>query len=200
MKKALLLLLSALLLSACSMTSMLKENSYAKGQLDFTSGKWLLYKLDAAKAYHYDFETLAIQDFTAIFGSRFTYFPRANNMGFPMQLTLPVSKETLKSLKIATQQDYLILMRGKEVSNKLGSVGFDNSMRQIEMEESNQSYFAMVVYDLNTLEEVYNQKITGTASRGIDDNKINFSSNSKKILNKTYKRLIKDFKNTSYYK
>lgn len=182
------------------MTSFLKENSYAKGQLDFTSGNWLLYKLDAAKVYHYDFETLAIQDFTAIFGSRFTYFPRANNMGFPMQLTLPVSKETLKSLKTSTQQDYLILMRGKEVSNKLGSVGLDNSMRQFEIEESNQSYFGMVVYDLNTLEEVYNQKITGTATRNNDDNKVNFSNSSKTILNKAYKRLIKDFKNAAYYK
>lgn len=200
MKKAFILLLTTFVFASCSMTSFLKENNYAKGQLDFSSGKWLLYKIDASKSYHYDFESKALDDFNEIFGSRFTYFPRARNMGFPMQLSLPVSKETLKSLKIETQQDYLILMRAKEVANNLGSVGFNNSMRQFEMEESNQSYFAMVVYDLNTLEEVYNQKITGRSSRGTDDNKINFSNNSKKILNQTYKRLLKDFKNTAYYK
>ena len=200
MKKALFLLLSALVLTSCSMTNFLKENSYTKGHLDLTSGKWLLYKIDASKEYHYDYELKALEDFTEIFGSRFTYFPRVSNMGFPMQLSLPVSKEILQLLKTTTQQDYLILMRAKQVSNDLGSVGLSNSMRQFDMQETNESYFGMVVYDLNTLEEVYNQKITGTAGRNIDNNKVNFSNSSKTILNKTYKRLIKDFKNTSYYK
>jgi hypothetical protein len=189
--KNIFFLIVAITLFSCSSANYLFENQINNSGFDFTKSKWLLNEIDAPKSVKKELTDIVIANFTAKSNSRFSYLLNENNILVYSKVEMNPSKSIIMDLKKGTDFDYFINIKAKIIQND-----FDNKL-DLTHHNSNKNMknivsVQMEVYDLNLLETIYSQIVTGTTTISEDNNSdVNLIKSNDKLIIGCYKKMIK---------
>jgi len=190
MKKIIILLIIPILFS-CSSANYLFENTINNSGFDFNKSKWLLNKIDIQNNLKDEITQNVIADFTKLADSRFAYILNKKNILVYDKVEMNPNKSILKDLKKGTDFDYFINIKAKTLRNDFKNdldLTHHNSNKQMK----NVVTVQMEVYDLNLLEVVYSQTVTGTTSISENNNSdVNLIKSNSKLILGCYKKMIK---------
>lgn len=189
-KKVVLLLLFFSVVS-CSLPKYTLQNKFNATNLNYDSGTWLLNTLDVPYNIINKVETDLINEFKNNANERFTYYPNSSGIMISKDVPLNPSKTKLKELKLLSGFDYFINVKGDILKDDLGSI---NTTKIGSYRESNLTFVALEIYDLNEETIIYSQKVTGYVTRTEDNDDIHFTKTSKELLLKSFSKLLDDLK------
>jgi len=155
--------------------------------VDYREGNWLLNNIEAPLTIKDKMTELAHKHFKKELGSNF----RDANTDKSIALSyIPINPDTLllKRLKKESRSDYIINIKSEELSDNLGAL----KISDVQGYQSNAAQTTLQIYDLNTLEIIYNRTVTGSASLYNDDDKsFKFITTTNKIMVKSLKKILK---------
>lgn len=155
--------------------------------VDYREGKWLLNTIEAPLTVKDRMEELASKHFKDKLGTNF----RDANTDQSIALSyIPLNPDslTLKRLKKESKSDYIINIKGDAIRNDLGGskVGITYSSK------SNVAKTTLQIYDLNTLEIIYDKTISGSVSINQHDSKeFNFVKGANGIVVSCLKKILR---------
>lgn len=196
MKQFLIITLLAISLQSCSLPNYYFENNTQNFGVDFTSGKWLLNKIDAPLWVEDRLKEQVYDDYSALLGNRLLKIEDAKGLLLPKKIPLQPNKQELKELKIGTNLDFIINIKASNLENDFNGISLTN--HKFQKGETNSNEVILEIYDLSLLEIIYSQKVVGSAS--IPENSssdVNFSKSSNSLILGAYKKLMKDLKKKS---
>ena len=197
MKKIVFLLVFTALLVSCSSTNYVFENKAQNTGVDFRNGKWLLNEIDAPFSLEKKLNDRVYEDFQLILNERLTKVSYAKGLLLARNIQLQPNKNTLKDIKKGTNFDYFINIKAKNAKSDLGTISLTNHNYK-NSDETNINEVELEVYDLNTLEIIFSQKVVASSRISEESNSdVHFSKTSNIILLKAYKKLKKKLIKTS---
>ena len=197
MKKIIFLFFFITFLFSCSSTNYVFKNKAQATGVDFRTGKWLLNEIDAPYSLEKKLNDQVFEDFQLLLNERVTKVSNAKGLLLVRNILMQPNKNTLKDIKTGTNFDYFINIKAKNNKNDLNSMSVTNH-RYRDNNETNNNEVELEIYDLNTLEIIFSQKVV--ASTGISEGSnsdVHFSKTSNTILLKAYKKLNKKLLKTS---
>tara|TARA_R110000868_G_scaffold160800_5_gene390601 strand:+ start:2018 stop:2641 length:624 start_codon:yes stop_codon:yes gene_type:complete len=181
-------LLFPFFLSSCSVPRYIVESNGQNTGLDFTTGKWLLNFVDATAGTQNKLTTMAVSDFSQALGARLVYVAEASGLLLPKMVEMNPSKSVIKRLKTGTDFDYFINIKANDTKKQLGNVDFSN--HHFNKGGINESELILEVYDLNTSEIIYSQKVIAFVARENDNNDVHFAKSNDDLIIGAYKKMI----------
>ena len=198
LKKSVGLLLLAFTLYACNLPSYVFDNKTQTTGVDFTQGKWLLNTIDAPDNVQDKLTQLARTDFAEKLDDRLSYIPETKGLLLPPKIGFQPTKAILENLKKGTQYDYLINIKAAQTRNDFGAI--DLTPHRLTHDAENSNKVILEIYDLNTQQILYSQKVMATVRTKKDKQYIHLSKPSYNLIVGAYKKLIKDIDKKSLQK
>ncbi len=196
MKKNVLLIIVTFLFIGCVSTNYIFEDKTQRTGVDFRNGKWLLNEVEAPSNIESKLNEAATKDFKEFLNDRLTHISNAKGILIKRKTSLNPNKNDLKELKIGTGFDYFINIKANYLKNEIGIISLTNH-NHISNEKTTNDV-VLEIYDLNSLEIIYSQKVIATTK--IPENTksdVHFSNSSNGMITKAYKKLIKDLSKKS---
>ncbi|NCO64840.1 MAG: hypothetical protein GW839_07775 [Flavobacteriales bacterium] len=155
--------------------------------VDYSKGKWLLNEIDAPYTIKDKLAKIAKEKFSKNIGSAFKYLGDDKSMALSY---VPINPDTLllKRLKKESQFDYLINIKGVNVKNEIGFIqdGY------LDVYKKNVSETILQIYDLNTLEIIYNRKVIGKVTPfNEEDNDLHLVKSPNGMIVKSLNKILK---------
>ncbi len=161
--------------------------------LDFSKGKWILNKPfeEGINARMYG---LAIKHFGVILGDSLMEMHNVRSEGLiASQSPFEPTKEELEDIRIGTQCDYLINIKGTVLKEEMS--GFAGSTTYGSAERSNTAKVDIRIYDLNNFELVSSSFAIGKDKRTLtEDHDWSLVTGTKTIRLKGLSKLIRKYK------
>ena len=154
--------------------------------LDYSHGKWLLNDIDAPYTIKNKLISLAKKEFSKHLGKSFHYLGDDKSIALSY---VPIDPDTLllKHLKKESQFDYLINIKGINIKNELGLTQHG----YIDVYKQNVSETILQVYDLNSLETIYNRRVTAKVTPQENDEDFYFVKSVNGMIVKSLKKIFK---------
>ncbi len=169
------------------------QNPEQSTGLDFTSGLWLLNEIDAPGNFQAQLTELAKKDFTENLGGRVHYIYDKQGLLLPNKIPFQLTTAELENIKKGSGYDYLINIQAVKLSNEQSSL--TPGGQNYSGENSNE--VQLIIYDLNTKDKVYSQKVIGYSARNKSNEDVHFVASSPILIIGAYKKLIKDINKKS---
>ena len=172
------------------------ENKTQNFGVDFSTGRWLLNKIEAPLRVEDKLKENVQRDFKALLGERLVNIENSSGLLLPKKIPLQPTKELLKELKIGTNFDYIINIKAANLANDFDSISLTN--HKFQNGELNSNEVILEIYDLSLLDIIYSQKVIGSAS--IPENSssdVHFSKSSNSLILGAYKKLMIELKQKS---
>lgn len=195
MKKFFLHLFLFVCFTNCNLPKYVLANKTQTIGVDFTSGKWLVNDIDAPKNVVDRLTELVKTDFEEILKNRFIIKSEANNLLIPIKIKFQPSKKDLKDLKKATNFDFLVNIKATTIREDFSSI--DVTPKALNIDKENRSEVILEIYDLNTLDIVFSQKVIATTRMAERNSDVHFSKSSRELQLGAYKKLFKNLKKKS---
>jgi hypothetical protein len=191
------LFLFLLILSSCAVSpSKFRTTDFDASYLNLSSGKWLLNYIET------DLQGKARDNFKRVLsdglsgsGCDSLYYVGELKLQYviPSALIFNVSKETLKTLQITTDYDFLICTKARVVKNK-----YDNYLVPTPKSVlGRETEVVLMVYDISSGICIYSHSIVGSNSVDQDDEFLHISKNTSGLLFKSLKKVLKELKRFS---
>ena len=183
-------------LYSCSVPNYYVENKTQNFGVDFSTGRWLLNKIEAPLRVEDKLKENVQHDFKSLLGERLVYIEDSNGLLLPKKIPLQPTKELLKELKVGTNFDYIINIKTANLANDFDSISLTN--HKFQKGELNSNEVILEIYDLSLLDIIYSQRVIGSAS--IPENSssdVHFSKSSNSLILGAYKKLMKELKQKS---
>ena len=190
-----LFLLVPLVFSSCSVPRYMVDNTGLNTGLDFTKGKWLLNFVDATAGTQNKITTMAISDFSKVLNERFVYVADGIGLLLPKKTDMNPTPLVINELKKGTGFDYFINIKAQDTKKQLGSVDLSN--HRFNTGGVNESEVMLEVYDLNTSDIIYSQRVIAIVARGNDNDDIHFAKSNDALILGAYKKMINELMNKS---
>ena len=185
MKKTLVLLV-VITFTSCHSTKYTHSGS-VNSRLDFKKGKWLLHTVEAPKSIKESLTNIATEKFTELLGNRFSNSFTTRGILLPSNITKDLSKAVLKDIKNGTGYDFFIKINAAIISDEVGILGQGNIMSSSE----NRGEVTLTIYDLNLLEEIYSQTVTGNVFVPENQDNLALTASGTSIIKKGLERIMK---------
>lgn len=191
------LFLLLLILSSCAVSpSKFRTTEFEASYLNLSNGKWLLNYIET------DLQGKARDNFKRVLweglsrsGCDSLYYVGEVEFQYviPSALIFNVSNETLRTLQITTDYDFLICTKAKVVKNKYDNylVPTPKSVLRRETE------VVLMIYDISSGICIYSHSIVGSNSVNQDDEFFHLSKNTSGLMFRSLKKVLKDLKRFS---
>ena len=171
------ILIVVLVVSSCNLPKYyFREDTNTTG-VDFTTGTWLLNRIESSKNTEDRLTTLASEFFIKKSSNRFNA-AYSTKILVPQKTNFPLTAEELKQIKIGSNHDYFIQIKSGQTKNQLGSI--DTTPSVFNENLSNEASIHMIIYDLNTQQIIYSKNafgVTGNPEKNSRDVTLSKSSN-----------------------
>ena len=114
-------LLVVLVLSSCNLPKYYFKGDSSTTGVDFTTGTWLLNRIESSKSTEDRLTTLTTEFFTKKTSNRFTTV-YSTKILVPQKTNFPLTADELKQIKIGSNYDYFIQIESGKAKNQLGSI------------------------------------------------------------------------------
>lgn len=154
--------------------------------VDYGHGKWLLNEIEAPLTIKGKLVKIAKKEFSKHLGKSFHYLEDDKTIALSY---VPINPDALllRRLKKESKFDFLINIKGINIKNELGFT----QDGIIDLYKENVSMTILQIYDLNTLEIIYNRKVTGKVTPQEDDDDFSFVQGVNGMIVKSLKRIFK---------
>lgn len=197
MKKIILVLIIQFTVLSCSFPSYVFDNRAQTTGVDFSNGRWLLNQIDAPAYVQDKLTKLALDDFSKRLKERVSYIPDTRGLLMPQKIAFKPNKSVLINLKKGTNYDYFINIKAAQTSNDFGAL--DITPHRFNNGGENTNEVTIEIYDLNNLQIIYSQKVTGIVGMTKDNQDVHLSKTSYGLIVGAYKKLIKDIDSRSIH-
>jgi len=194
MKKIGSLLVLLFILSGCHFPKYTFDMESSRYGVDFNNGEWLLNYVDGPAAVNDKLTEMAVEEFSSYLGYSLHYAWKENGLIIPKGLVSNYTEEQLTDLKVGTNFDFFISIRGKIDSDDMGSLQIgdvDHGEKKV-----NQGWIYLEIYDLNLKERIYFQKVTGIITAEDEHRDFVISKSAGDMIVGGMKRIFKKIKNT----
>ena len=106
----------------------------------------------------------------------------------PDRFQLEFSEETLQLLKKTTEYDFIINLKSSIIKDEVRSLMLSPTAKA----STSTSELVIMVYDINSGQEIYHQRILGTISISANDEDVAFAKSASGLLNGALKRGLKE--------
>jgi hypothetical protein len=191
------IILSLLILSSCAVSpSKFRTTEFEASYLNLSNGKWLLNYIES------DLQGKARDNFKRVLweglsesGCDSLYYVGEVELQYviPSALIFNVSKETLRTLQITTDYDFLICTKAKVVKNK-----YDNFLVPTPKSVlGRETEVVLMIYDISSGICIYSHSIVGSNSVDQDEEFLHLSKNTSGLIFKSLKKVLKELKKFS---
>ena len=177
--------------TSCLNSNYIVENKFQTIGLDFSKGKWLLNEIDCPNKVYKTLGYAVNKDFKRILGSRFYKTGDVNTIILPKKININPDKNSLSAIsKGCIGYDYMINIKASIIKSELGTI--EISAHNFKEDKTNKSEVIMEVYDINSSQIIYSQRVSGTSSI-YKSNKtdVEFSKSAETLVVRSYKKLMK---------
>lgn len=199
MKRLIFLFVFFVTFSSCSSSGYFqREPSPQNTGVDFSSGRWLLGTIEADYEIKDQLVDMIIKDFSGRLQDRFAYALNEKTLLIARQIPVNPNKFQIEQLKKGTNYDYFINVKcSNEQVSELKSIKGEYADRFTvdKYYYSNKVNVAIVqleIYDLNSGQIIYSQKVRGWSGGGLTSSK-----GEKKLFIGCYKKIMKHLNKTS---
>jgi hypothetical protein len=184
------ILIVVLVVSSCNLPKYyFREDTNTTG-VDFTTGTWLLNRIESSKNTEDRLTTLASDFFMKKTSNRFNAV-YSTKILVPQKTNFPLTAEELKQIKIGSNYDYFIQIKSGQTKNQLGSI--DTTPSVFNENLSNEASIHMIIYDLNKQQIIYSKNafgVTGNPEKNSRD--VTLSKSSNKLIIGCLKKILRD--------
>jgi hypothetical protein len=184
------ILIVVLVVSSCNLPKYyFREDTNTTG-VDFTTGTWLLNRIESSKNTEDRLTTLASEFFMKKTSNRFNAV-YSTKILVPQKTNFPLTAEELKQIKIGSNYDYFIQIKSGQTKNQLGSI--DTTPSVFNENLSNEASIHMIIYDLNKQQIIYSKNafgVTGNPEKNSRD--VTLSKSSNELIIGCLKKILRD--------
>jgi len=184
------ILIVVIVVSSCNLPKYyFREDTNTTG-VDFTTGTWLLNRIESSKNTEDRLTTLASEFFMKKTSNRFNAV-YSTKILVPQKTNFPLTAEELKQIKIGSNYDYFIQIKSGQTKNQLGSI--DTTPSVFNENLSNEASIHMIIYDLNKQQIIYSKNafgVTGNPEKNSRD--VTLSKSSNELIIGCLKKILRD--------
>lgn len=185
------LLLIVLIITSCNSVKYVHSGDVNSG-LNLKKGKWLLNDVTSVKNdKEYDLTKLANEQFYELLENRLSLVSETKGILIPNSIPYDVDKSILRDIKNGTGYDYFINIKTKRIADEVDVFGGSNNVMS---SSENIGEITLTIYDLNILEEIYNQTVVGKLFVPENQESFRISKSSNDIIRSGLKRILKKIK------
>ncbi|RXQ87827.1 hypothetical protein EO244_15825 [Ancylomarina salipaludis] len=180
----------SLLIFSCALPKYSIVYESPKG-LDLRTGKWLVNSVGnrlslADKHYYGDrivqgFQKMGVDSIDLVGNVWFDYIT-------PDRFQFEISEETLQLLQKTTDYDFILNVKASIIKDEVSSL----MLLPPDKKSSSTSELIIVVYDINSGQKIYHQRIVGTIAVSETDNDVRFAKSAAGLLNGALNRGLKE--------
>jgi hypothetical protein len=179
-----------LVVSSCNLPKYYFQGDSSTTGVDFTTGTWLLNRIESSKSTEDRLTSLASEFFMKKTSNRFNTV-YSTKILVPQKTNFPLTAEELKQIKIGSNYDYFIQIKSGKTKNQLGSI--DATTSEFSGNLSNEASLHLIIYDLNTQQIIYSKNafgVTGNPENNTRD--VTFSKSSDELIIGCLKKILND--------
>lgn len=188
--KKVILYISTILLTSCHMTSYVSDLESTPYGIDFREGKWLLNEIESPERVKPILTRIAYKGFYKNLGDNLKKVEELKNVKLSFISTQP-NVIQLERIKRQSKFDYLIIIKCENSESAINTV----IIGAPDGKKINRADAILEVYDLNSFDMIYYQKITGEVEvNDKDDSGFSFVKGTNGIMIRSLEKIMKKIK------
>ncbi|MDT0691506.1 hypothetical protein RM549_17060 [Salegentibacter sp. F188] len=177
-----------LFLTSCHIPSYTFDLRSTRSAIKFEEGKYLLNDIKATESIREKLEGMVIEEFSPYLQDDLTLVRNARGVFIPFTIPENPDTEFLERLKTGTSgYDYLVNVKTEVLSEDISDVKVGN----IQNSEENLVTVSLEIFDLESAQSIYFQKVTGRLSAQDDSKDFSFAKGAKNMVVKSLKKILK---------
>ncbi|MDT0687522.1 hypothetical protein [Autumnicola psychrophila] len=177
-----------LFLTSCHIPSYTFDPRSTRSAIKFEEGKYLLNDIKAPESIRGKLEVMVTEEISQYLQDEITLVRNARGVFIPFTISENPDAEFLERLKTGTSgYDYLINVKTDILSEDISDIEVGN----IQNSEENLVSVSLEIFDLQSAQSIYFQKVTGHLSARDDSKDFSFAKGSKSMIVKSLKKILK---------